>query len=143
MDITANKTINYEVNKISISGIMINFFRNKLDINAPFEWTDANGIVVRKGNQRITEEDLIKLDPNNSVLIGKLKAILPVVGTIKNMNIRLGDTVTARVDYNIPETKKWESIAYTQEQFETLLNSQGLSVEAIKQIISSLALLLT
>lgn len=143
MDITANKTINYEVNKISISGIMINFFRNKLDINAPFEWKDANGIVVRKGGQRITEEDLIKLDPNNSVLISKLKAILPVAGTIKNMNIRFGDTVIARVDYNNPETKKWESIAYTQEQFETLLNSQELSVEAIKQIISNLALLLT
>jgi hypothetical protein len=143
MDITTNKTVNYEVNKISINNIMINLFRNRLDINAPFEWKDSNGAVVRKGGYRLTEEDLIKMDANNSVLISKLKAILPSTGTMKNMSIRLGDTITARSNYNNIETKKWETISYTQEQFEALLSTRELSIEAIKQIISGLAITLT
>lgn len=143
MDITANKTINYDVNKITINAITLNLFQGKLEISAPFEWKDTGGVSIKKSVQRITEADLIKLDPSNSALVAKLKAILPPKGMMKNMNIMLGELVTARANFNNPETKKWESIAYTQEQLETLLNGQGLSVEAIKSIVSALAMTLT
>lgn len=143
MDITVNKTINYAVDKIVINAIMLNLFQNRLDISAPFEWKNAEGTTIKRSVQRITEVDLLTMDSNNSVLIGKLKAILPATGTMKNMSIRFADTVTARANYNNIVAKKWETISYTQEQLETLLNSQGLSVEAVKQTVSGLAITLT
>lgn len=101
MNITIDKTVNYNVSKVYISNVIINKVGNALMFMIPFQWKNSEGEIINKGLKRYTETELITLSSNLGIsftpLIDVFKGILGENGVGVRINLLNSPEITAVV----------------------------------------------
>lgn len=78
MNITIDRTVNYNVSKVDISNVVIDKVGNSLLFMIPFQWKNSEGVVINKGLKRYTEAELITLASNLGI------SFTPLIDIFKN-----------------------------------------------------------
>jgi hypothetical protein len=124
MNITIDQTVSYDVKDVAITNILLSNQNDKLFIMSPYQWKDSTGKVIRTGNNRYSETDLLAKGISSDV-ITILKTLVPTEGTSGNCNIFLKDIITATKGYSGFDENgkgKWFSETLTEEQLLTAIS---------------------
>lgn len=129
MNVTVDKVVSYDVKNVKIRALFLGADKQgKLVMQAPYEWYDDEGKLLRTGVNRYTEAQLIAAfavkGSDFAPVAALLVSFVPVTnGKRDNCHINIADdgTLTASKSVYDGENRKWDSVAITAPMFEAAI----------------------
>lgn len=137
MNIEIQKSVTYNVNNVEIRVVNVNKNQERLMIAVPYTWKNDENEIIRTGINNYSEKILTSFNP---ALTGLIMAFKSLTDTNQTSNVSLIPTEDNKYKGKIRifENNTWAVLAnYNESEFETLLNSRGITFSTLTNIISA------
>lgn len=138
MQVLVDSTVSYAVKNVRIRSVIVQ--KNNKDglvLVVPYEWLNADGVVIRSGSNRYTQEQLIQSQGQGfASVVSILSGLVPSQGVFGGFRFLFSDTgtVTAIRGYKSNVDGEWTSERLTEDQVISAISP--LTVDQVKTMIN-------
>lgn len=144
MNIEIDTTVSYEVKNVKVRSLGLGADRvGKLVLQAPYEWYDENGKLLRSGINRYTQDQLVAAfiakGEDFTPIANLLLSFVPITNDKRdNCHINIADDGVLTASKSVYSGTKWNNVSINAAQFEAAISP--MTTDQLKTLIAQFTL---